>query len=256
MSRVLISPDAVHDRLVTIRDRETLHHLRRVLRVKAGDRLECVDGRGRIYQGAIAQCSPQQIVIDVTRQAEEPPPPLRMTLAQALIKPDHFEWAIQKATELGVTRIVPLVTSRTTVRIEKTGTRYRNSVAVPGTKIARWRRIAAAATAQCGRARIPDVERPQPFAQALERLSDGERLLLTAGEGGTPIADAIRRLTRDAEVAVFIGPEGDFSPEEVALARRRGLEPVRLGRTILRAETAAVVTLSILQHAVGEFSRE
>jgi len=248
MPRTLISPEEVRGHRITIRQRETLHHLRRVLRAAAGDRIECVDGRGRIYCGTIAQCSPQQIVVDVTRQIEEAAPPLRLTLAQALIKPEHFEWAMQKATELGAARIVPLVTSRTTVR----GVSADDGTA----RLARWRRIVEAAAAQCGRARLPDLEPPQPFAQAVERLGSGVRLLLTAGEGSQPIAHALQRVTRGSDVAVFIGPEGDFAPEEVALAARRGIDIVRLGRTVLRAETAAVAALSILQYAAGELSGE
>jgi len=245
MSRVLISPDAVHDRLIAIRDRETLHHLRRVLRVKTGDRLECVDGQGHIYQGAVARCEQHGILIEVEQRLEEPAPALRLTLAQALIKPDHFEWAIQKATELGVARIVPLVTSRTTVRAVS---------GKDGARMLRWKRIVAAASAQCGRARLPELASPEPFTRALERLEGCEGLLFTAAEPGVPMVEALRGLKRTPEVAVFIGPEGDFSPEEVALAQRQGLYVVRLGRTILRAETAAVAALSILQYAFGELA--
>ena len=239
MRRVLIAPEAVQGRRVTITDPSTLHHLRHVLRLKAGDRLECVDGRGGVYHGSVVRSTRRELLVESERESTASAPSLRITLAQSLIRPEPFEWILQKATELGAERILPTMTSRTTVRLSQGQGRLR---------LARWRRIVEAAVIQCGRATLPLLEDPQPFERVLEHLSGQEGLLLTLTEEGTPLAERLRRLQPPAAVMVLIGPEGDFSPAEVAQARRRGAHPVRLGSSILRSETAALATLAILQH--------
>ncbi len=240
MPRVLVAPDALHDDTLTISDRGTLHHLLHVLRLKAGDPLECFDGSGRSYAGRIIRCLPDVLTISIDRRMEEPPPLLRLTLAQALIKPERFEWVIEKATELGVSRIVPIVTSRTTVQRSSGNAR-----------LSRWRRIAEAAATQCGRSTLPVIEEPQRLERFLETLDGCQTLLPTLTEAGRPLTQYLRGLQRAEDIVVLIGPEGDFSPQEVTLAKRHGAHPVRLGRLILRSETAAVAMLTLLQHTVG-----
>ena len=242
MRRVLIPPEAVQGRRVTIDNPSTLHHLRHVLRLKAGDRLECFDGCGRVYRGSIIRSTRREFLIESERESTASVPLLRITLAQSLIRPERFEWILQKATELGAERILPTMTSRTTVRLSQGQGRLR---------IARWRRIVEAAATQCGRATLPLLEDPQPFERVLGHLGGQEGLLLTLTEDGASLAEWLRWLQPPAAVMVLIGPEGDFSPEEVARARRHGAHPVRLGSSILRSETAALATLAILQHTVG-----
>lgn len=284
MHRALIPPEAVQGGSITIRDPATLHHLRHVLRVKQGDELECFDGRGHLYVGSVTQCAQQTLRVTVERRAEVPPPRIHMTLAQALIKPDRFEWVIQKATELGVARIVPMATARCTMRPPSHPSRGE-------WRMVRWRRIIGAAALQSGRATLPDLECPTPFEEVLETLGRRYALLLTLTDGGEPLDQHIRALlqhseprgdragmadtqapagncTKDGpsdrsesstggaadvatEVVALIGPEGDFSFEEVARARREGVRTVRLGRLTLRSETAAIATIAILQHALG-----
>ena len=238
MHRVLVSPDAIQKTPIVIRDPRTLHHLLRVLRVAVGDPLECIDGQGRRAIGSILRIARQQVTVAVDRQADEPAAHAGVTLAQALIKPDRFEWAIEKATELGAARIIPMVTDRTTIRpsADRTG------------RIKRWQRIAESAAAQCGRATLPVIEPPQPFHEVLERVRHAHALLPTLGAEGPLLWEHLKTVNRPKDVAVLIGPEGDFTAEEIALAVKRGAHPVRLGRLTLRSETAAVAALAILQH--------
>ena len=236
MPRVLISPHAIHGDSITITDDGTLHHLLHVLRVSVGDRLECFDGHGRIYTGSVIRRARRELTLTIDRTIEESPAPVAITLAQALIKPERFEWAIQKATELGIARLVPMVTSRTAVRLR-------------AQRLARWQRIAEEASSQCGRATVPIIEEPQTFARVLERRRGCLAILFTLLDG-SPLEEHLPDLKGACEAAILIGPEGDFSPEEVALAKQHGIRTARLGRLVLRSETAAIATLAILQHAL------
>ena len=239
MSRVVIAPEAVRGGLITIADRPTLHHLRDVARVKVGDRIECVDGAGRRYEGTVRRSSPDELTVDVERTAEEAPQRLQIVLAQALIKPERFEWLIEKATELGIARVLPMVTERTTVRHT-----------VGEARLERWRRIIASAAAQCGRATLPVLEPPARFERILEAHAGRPLLLPTLGPDALPLADGLSGLARSSDLLVLIGPEGDFTAREVSLARQGGARIVRLGPLTLRSETAAVAVLAILQHAL------
>ena len=242
MHRVLIPPHAVRGSEITLTDPGALHHLLNVLRVGVGERLECFDGQGRSYAGRILRAGRQAATIAIDERMEEPPPRLAITLGQALIKPEQFEWVIQKATELGVTQILPTLTSRTRVRLPRSA---------GAARMTRWRRIAEAAAAQCGRSVVPLIAEPQGFEDVLQAVGSRYTLLPTLAEQGTPLEDHGSRLQRAREAAVLIGPEGDFSAEEVALAKRHGAHPVTLGRATLKSETAAIATLAILQHVVG-----
>ena len=239
MPRVLIPPHAIHGDSITITDDSTLHHLLHVLRLSVGDRLECFDGQGRIYAGSVIRRARRELTVTIDRTTEESPAPVAITLAQALIKPERFEWAIQKATELGVARLMPMMTSRTAVRPR----------AERAQRLARWQRIAEEASSQCGRATVPIIEEPQAFERILEQLRGRPAILFTLLEG-SPLEEHLLDLKGACEAAILIGPEGDFSPEEVALATQRGIRTARLGGLVLRSETAAIATLAILQHAL------
>lgn len=242
MHRILILPQAAQVHQITIDDPRDLHHLVRVLRIKSGEELECFDGQGWTYRGRVTHVGAQQLRVCVDHRTQEPAARLRLTLAQSLIPPARFEWVLQKATELGAARITPVITSRTTVRPSPRGATHR---------MARWRRIVTEAAAQCGRATLPVVEEPQRFEAVVKTLSSRYALLLTLAGSGVPLGEHLKRLGGAAEVVILIGPEGDFSPEEVSLAQRAGAHPVSLGKTVLRSETAAIATLAILQHALG-----
>ncbi len=244
MSHVLIAAGAIAADTVTITDAGTLHHLRRVLRMKVGDHLECFDGAGGSYAGPIIRSAPEALVMAIERRAQAAPSGARVWLAAALIKPERFEWLIEKAVELGVERITPLITSRTTVQ-----------TTVGQTRQARWQRIAAAAAAQCGRATVPPLDAPERFEQAVAKGRGAGLILLPTLRAKTSIAEALSSVAlAPKEILVFIGPEGDFTPEEITFAQQHGARAVRLGRLTLRSETAAIALLAVVQHAAGAWA--
>lgn len=239
MHRILIAPQILAGSTVTITDRWTVHHLRDVLRVRVGEPIACADGRGRVYIGRIAQRDAGVVTVAVERQQQDAASLLRITLAQAMIRPERFEWMLQKATELGVGRIIPMLCARSSVR-----------QASPA-RAARWRRIVEAATAQCGRATAPTIERVTPFAAVLEAAQGTPSWLLSVAADGRPVSEALGRLGGRATLTILIGPEGDFTAEEVQRALGTGVEPVHLAGGILRSETAALAALVLAQQAVG-----
>ena len=241
--RVLVPPDAVARDRITVSDPAQVHHLLHVLRVRSGEPLECFDGTGRRYTGRVLRRGRQGVVLAIEAQDAEPPPPVRLILAQALIKPERFAWVVQKATELGVERVVPLVTARTTIR-PVAGRLERQAE--------RWRRISREAARQCGRRDVPRLEPPQPFGQAVPELAQRARVIMpTLAVPAAPLQEELERFRGAEAVAALIGPEGDFTPEEAALAQRHGALAVSLGRLTLRSETAAIATLAILRYATG-----
>jgi 16S rRNA (uracil1498-N3)-methyltransferase len=243
MPRVLIPPDAVTGSTAAVTDPREVHHLLDVLRVKAGDRIECVDGAGCLYAGPILRCSRRGVVMEIRERFEDRAPSLRLALAQALIRPERFEWVIQKATELGVEAMTPLLTQRTVVRPAGPSLERR---------LARWQRIAREAAKQCGRATLPRIERPQGFREAVRSLDREAYVLMpTLSVPARSLKEELQGRACVNAAVVLIGPEGDFTPEEVALAQRHGARPVSLGRLTLRSETAAMATLAILQHVLS-----
>src|SRR3989338_3342788 len=224
MHRVLIPPEAVRTDQITIDDPRDVHHLARVLRVKPGEIIECFDGQGGTYRGRVTHADATRLTVTVDQRREEPIPRVRLTLAQSLIPPAQFEWVLQKATELGAARIIPLVTSRTTIRPSSHGAPA-PAIATGGPgrrRMERWRRIVAEAATQSGRATLPVVDDPVRFEDALRAFGSKDVLLPTLVEPRVPLADHLKRLDRAADVVILIGPEGDFSPEEVSLAQRAG----------------------------------
>jgi 16S rRNA (uracil1498-N3)-methyltransferase len=241
--RFLISPRNVHGSTITVDDPQELHHLRVVLRLTRGDRVCCFDGGGMEYVGTITRSSPRQLAVAIqtqVRAAEEHP---RIWLAHSLIKGPRVDWVLQKATELGVARLTPLLTERTVIRLSEEESRK---------KTARWNRIIQEAAKQCGRSTLPILDSPQPFGSLLPSLNRVPLVLLpTLTIEAKPLRDELRAVSGITEVAVLIGPEGDFSLEEIQQAIKHGAHPVSLGRLTLRTETAALSTLAILHYALG-----
>jgi 16S rRNA (uracil1498-N3)-methyltransferase len=162
-------------------------------------------------------------------------------LAQAVLKGDRMAWLVQKATELGVARIVPMETARVVARAGPGATLHR-----------RWERIAREAVKQCGRVVVPAVERPRSFADAA-REAGGHDLALLCWEAGGPTLDAVVPAPfRPARLLLLVGPEGGFTREEVALAEQSGARAVSLGPRILRAESAGLAALALCQYRFGD----
>jgi len=230
---------------IVLDDPDELHHLRDVLRLRVGDGVVCCDGTGAEYVGTIAALSASRAQVRVERLIERPSPPVGLWLAQGLPKAERFEWVVQKATELGADRLSPLLTRHTIVRLTPEQARA---------KLVRWQRIAQEAAKQSQRATIPQLEPPQSLPVFLEHLARGTLVLmptLVPASASAPwpgLADALKTSAGVREVVILIGPEGDFSREEVALAQRHGARPVSLGPLTLRTDTAAIATLAIVSH--------
>ena len=211
---------------------EAAHHAR-VARVAAGDRVEVLDLAGAVAIGTLARWEGKACVVDVERVERgrgEPPAPL--VLALAVLHTQAFDWAVEKATELGATAVVPVLAERVQ------GGRH-------GARVERWQRIADAAVAQCGRARPPAVRAPEALADVVASAR-GVRLVAEAGAPmPAPVAPGADGVT------VLVGPEGGFAAEELAAARAAGFAALPLGPRTLRAETAAVAALALAQSLAG-----
>ncbi|MDX6270497.1 MAG: rRNA (uracil1498-N3)-methyltransferase [Acidobacteriota bacterium] len=250
--------------------REEAQHLRGVLRLKPGDEAFVFDGEGREYAcvvGATAaggrRASGETAMLEVRGRVEpqRPESPLDLTLAVALLKGEKFDLVVQKATELGVWRIVPVETKRANVRLVREGSEGRDA----GVRVARWRRLALEAAKQSGRARLPEVCAPVAFAELLAARTanatahedvagvDEERRLFFTERGGRGLAETIGEWpTRPAKLTALVGAEGGWDDEEIARATEAGWHAVTFGGRVLRAETAAVVVTGLLQHLYGD----
>jgi len=203
---------------------EEFHHAARVVRVRAGEAVEVFDGRGFAAAGRIEEVAKDHLAVRVESEIPSREASSDVRLAMAIINLDRFEIVLQKATELGVRAIVPIVTDRVEVRAE----RYRG-------KAERWEKIVFEATKQCGRALIPALDAPVSYPEAIAR--PGVNVLFDADEEPSEVP-------RTGAMTLFIGPEGGWSEGELALAHQHGAVFQRLGVRRLRAETAAIVAVA------------
>jgi 16S rRNA (uracil1498-N3)-methyltransferase len=228
---------------------DTGAHVARVLRARVGDALILFDGSGREFDGEIESVRGTRVraAIGPGRSVDRESP-LAVTLVQCVPRGDRMDFIVQKATELGVARIVPVLSQRGVVRLDA---RQAES------KAAHWRGVAASACEQCGRNRLPSIDEPRPLLDFLgsnDAVADGEvrhvsrvRLLFE------PVSAARQSEWRiDGPVEVAIGPEGGFSPEEIGAFGLVGFERIGLGPRVLRTETAAIAAIAWLQARFGD----
>jgi 16S rRNA (uracil1498-N3)-methyltransferase len=213
-------------------------HLTRVLRVEAGQRYEISDNRN-VYLAEVDTARKEHVTFRTLEKLAAPAPTVRLVLCAALIKFDRFEWMIEKATELGVSQMVPVETIRSERGLERAAHK----------RVERWRRIALEASQQSRRAFLPEVSEPEPLSDALSREAI-YRFALDENPAARPLNAALPA-TRDPQdtVAMLIGPEGGWTDEERAQFTGAGWSPVSLGPLILRAETAALAALAIVNSA-------
>ena len=213
---------------------EDAKHLTRVLRVEPGQRYEISDNRN-VYLAEIEVAHKERVLFRTLEPIESRESPLRVTVCAALIKFDHFEWMIEKATELGVAEIVPVETIRSERGLERAAHK----------RVERWRRIALEASQQSRRARLPEIDEPVPLREVLARDA-ACRLAMDEDTSAPPI---LKTMPASESVAILIGPEGGWTGEERAAFVAAGWLPASLGPTILRAETAAIAALAVLNAA-------
>ena len=246
MDRFFVAPDALQGDTAAL-DRELSHRLRHVLRLRRGDRIILVDGRGCEYEAVLEDVSgPTVRVAVLSRHEGLPEPQARVVLYQSIIKGDRFDWVLEKGTEIGVAKFVPLVSHRGVVR-PRTGRVERRE---------RWRRIVTEAAEQCGRSHLPDLAPAVSLSDALES-AEGLRLLPWEGERQTTLRQALRQAVGKGKktpvISIFVGPEGGFARQEVDRAVDLGALTVSLGPRILRSETAGVVAAAAALYELGEF---
>lgn len=240
MYRFYVGPGQIRDGQVSITGSD-VNHIKNVLRLQQGDWLTACDKAGMDYIGRIQALSPGEVILSIEKvQATGTELDTQITLFQGLPKKEKMEFIIQKAVELGVYRIVPVMMKRCVVRLQEEKKLQR--------KQERWQAIAEAAAKQCDRGIVPQVCAPVTMEEAFDMAASLEYNMIPY-ELQEGIQDS-RRIVAEAcgskSLGIFIGPEGGFEPEEVEAARALGAHPLTLGKRILRTETAGMALLSIL----------
>ncbi len=220
------------------------HHASRVLRLRVGDAVQIFDGIGNALDATINEISGKHVMLgNLQTCMEQPKSGLRIVLAQAMCSSDKMDWIVQKATELGVSEILPVQTQRSVAKLS--GARAEK-------RAEHWRSVVISACEQCGRNDLPLIHAPQDLETWLlaMRTAPGSKFILLPG-GATQLQTQPKP---DGSVTLVIGPEGGFTPDEANVALQMGFAPVLLGPRVLRTETAAIAGISALQTLWGDFN--
>jgi 16S rRNA (uracil1498-N3)-methyltransferase len=239
LTRVYVDAQLVPGALFAL-PAETAAHVAKVLRARSGDALLLFNGDGREFSGEIDSVRGSNVSVAIgAANGVDRESPLQLTLLQCIPRGDRMDFILQKATELGVTRIVPIVSQRSVVRLDE-----RQAQA----KAAHWRAVAISACEQCGRNRLPTLDAPQRLLDYLGGTAAvATRLVLDpAADGGGMGHEA------GGGMEIAVGPEGGFAPDELDALRTVGFVPIRLGPRILRTETAAIAAVTVLQTRFGD----
>ncbi len=249
--RFYAPPDAFSSDLnsVTLQFEEA-RYLRDVLRLRTGDRVHVFDGAGKEFHCSIEESRKDTARLKVLTEVApaRPESPLYLTLAVALLKSDKFDLVVQKTTELGVARVVPVATKRADIHLRDDSDANK--------RIMRWQRIALEASKQSGRAVVPEVTPPISFAE-LVQIKDhaGQRKLMFSEREGRSLLEVRDNLVPTQQpVSALVGPEGGWTDEEISLARDNNWSVVTLGGRTLRAETAAITVTALLEYLYGDLT--
>jgi 16S rRNA (uracil1498-N3)-methyltransferase len=245
MHRFYISPENWDPSALALTGSEA-HHARDVLRMKIGEKLVVFNGRGREITAEIADLADNEIRLRKLHEAETAPLRCRIVLGQAIPKGKNMELIVQKAVEIGAAEIAPIISERTIVRVDSKTAAQKQS---------KWQQIAIEAAKQCGQNWLPRVHTPRKLADFFAEAEKPFDLQLIGSL--QPEAQHLKRILSDylnehrdrpRSVLMLVGPEGDFTPAELGLARQHGCQPTTLGPIVLRVETAALYCLSILSY--------
>lgn len=237
MRRFYAPLENISEGSVTLAAEET-RHLRDVLRQREGGEVRVFDGDGHEYAASIESISKRSAALKILCEVSpsSPESPLDLTLAAAILKGEKFDLVVQKSVELGVTRVVPLLTARCDVKPKDVRTR-----------VERWRRISLEASKQSGRAVLMKISEPVGFRDLVKEPTGGKSFMMFSERGGEELPpDSV------SSVTAVVGPEGGWEDDEIDAARRAGWSIVTLGGRILRAETAAIAVAAVLQHRFGD----
>jgi 16S rRNA (uracil1498-N3)-methyltransferase len=244
MHRFFIPPEQCQAPQLLLTGREA-HHAVHVLRLAVGEAVVVLDGAGSELRCQVEEARRDRVSLRVQERRQIPPWPCQITLLQAIPKGRILEDIIHKATELGVRRLVPLLAERVVIHLDAEGIEAKTS---------RWRQTAVEAIKQCGSAWLPQIDAPlTPAAFVARRETFDLSLIGSLQEDRRHPRECFQSCLREhghlpRSLCVWVGPEGDFTPAEVALARSAGAWPISLGRLVLRCETAALYCLSILNY--------
>ncbi len=244
MHRFFVPPHCIDGDRATL-PQDAAHQIARVLRLQNGDTIAVMDDSGAEYTVRLDILTPHQAAGAITHRAHgKGEPAVRITLYQGMLKADRFEYVLQKGTELGISRFVPVICERTVARGAPSATRIR-----------RWQRIICEAAEQAGRTRLPILADPVPFAAVCERIVQ-PALLAWESERTTGIRTALQHIAPQAAAAarigIVIGPEGGITDAEASRAASAGIPSVSLGSRILRAETAGIIAAAAVLYELGE----
>lgn len=245
MYRFFVEPEQIVDNKICITGKD-VNHIKNVLRMRPGETVLISNGMDREYTCVIEELLPEQVTLliqDVDGPARELP--VKVTLFQGLPKSDKMETVIQKMVELGVYEIVPVATKRCVVKLDE-------KKAAAKTK--RWNLISESAAKQSKRGIVPKVAEPISFKKALEMAETMDMLLIPYEEAKNMeiTREILSQIRPDMTIGVFIGPEGGFSEEEVALATEYGAKAITLGKRILRTETAGMTLMSVIMYLMED----
>jgi len=243
--RFYASPTSFNKDTVTLVNDEA-RHLREVLRLKPGEEVYVFNGAGKEFLARIEESRRDAAVLNIIRGVEpaRPESNLQLTLAIALLKGDKFDLVVQKATELGVVQIVPLVTTHADIRLRDDAGETK--------RITRWQRIAMEAAKQSGRALVPEVSTVSDCQSFLERTDAQGSYLMFSERDGKSFGEMKPSVQAPKRITALVGSEGGWSDKEIEAARAAGWLIITLGGRILRAETAAIAIAALLQHDFGD----
>ncbi|HNG94712.1 MAG TPA: 16S rRNA (uracil(1498)-N(3))-methyltransferase [Acidobacteriota bacterium] len=242
--RFFASPEHVLGSTVALSEEES-HHAIHVIRLRTGDEVSVFDGCGQEWTATVVMIGRKQVTLELIEKLDDNrESPLELTLAAAQIKADRFEWLLQKAVELGVSRVIPLITTHTEHGVIKQDSPNRR---------ARWARIVLEATKQCGRRQLMELTEPQSFQQVLENFPlDGTGVMFVE-RATDPWFETISQVQAPPQHCLaLVGPEGGWSQAELENALQKKFLTVTLGPRILRAETAGIVAATLLQNLWGD----
>jgi len=221
-----------------------LDHLRKVLRLRAGDPIVFFDDAGWEYEAVIRSLSARAAEVEIVRSFQaQTESPLQLTLAVGLTKGEKMDFVVEKATELGVGAIVPFVSAFTVPKLDQRKAEQRRE---------RWQKIALAAAKQCGRTRLPEIFPLSGYKDLVLRTTSSLNLLFWEKEARQTLRQVHETDPDARSILLVIGPEGSLSEQEAGWAQTHGFKAVRLGQRVLRAETAAVAATSLVQFLWGD----
>ncbi len=225
------------------------HHAFKVLRLQIGDFVEISDGKGKCFEAEVTDASKVSVEVLIIEQInEKTEPPIDITLMQGLLKGRKMDLVVHQAVELGVTRIIPLVTRRSVPVLKDKDN--------GGGKAGRWQKIAQAAAAQCRRGIIPLVEAPLLLEELDLKYGLKDELILAFWEEGKDKGIPFAKMKhKNSGISVIVGPEGGFDAIEIEFLKQKGVLVAGLGPRVLRAETAAVVALALVQAGLGDLQK-